>query len=117
MSIQFFAYNNASELTDILHRIKADNLKYVIPSRKDKFFFPLRGSYRELWTWEEIYADITAAEGRSRKIVLSPPDHLLILSSILDKTAEEYCTKILREFEKFSQLNTFHQSFTIISQN
>ncbi|MBQ9433168.1 MAG: PD-(D/E)XK nuclease family protein [Synergistaceae bacterium] len=90
MSIYIHAYNNASELKNILQGIKGDNLRYVIPSRKDKFFFPLRDSYRELWTWQDIYDDISITEGSSKKHSFSPPDHFLILDSILDGLLDEY---------------------------
>ena len=85
MNAQLFAYNNASELAQILHsfRYDADKLRYIIPSRKDKFFFPLRDSRAELWTWQEIYDDIIKSSGADRKYPFSPPDHLLILKSIL----------------------------------
>ena len=90
MSIYIYAYNNASELKSILQRIKGDNIRYIIPSRKDKFFFPLKDSYRELWTWQDIYDDISRPEGSSKKHSFSPPDHFLILDSILDGVLEEY---------------------------
>ncbi len=96
MSIYLHAYNNASELRAILHGIKGDNLRYVIPSRKDKFFFPLRDSYRELWTWQDIYDDIAKHEAQNAKHSFSPPDHFLILDSILDGVLELYREKIAR---------------------
>ena len=94
MSIDIYAYNKASELTNILQSIKGDNLRYVIPSRKDKFFFPLRDSHHELWTWQDIYDDITRESGQDRKATLSPPDHLLILKSILTDVTSAYRKKI-----------------------
>ncbi len=94
MSIYIHAYNNASELKNILQGIKGDNIRYVIPSRKDKFFFPLRDSYRELWTWQDIYDDIAKPEGSSKKHSFSPPDHFLILDSILDEVLGLYREKI-----------------------
>ncbi len=90
MSIYIHAYNNASQLKNILQRIKADNIRYVIPSRKDKFFFPLRDSYHELWTWQDIYDDISRPEGSTKKHSFSPPDHFLILESILDGVLDEF---------------------------
>ncbi|MBQ7216887.1 MAG: PD-(D/E)XK nuclease family protein [Synergistaceae bacterium] len=98
MSIYIHAYNNASELRSILQSIKGENIKYVIPSRKDKFFFPLRDSYRELWTWQDIYDDISKSEGSSKKHSFSPPDHFLILDSILDGV-----------LEKFRKLDTYRE--------
>ena len=93
MSTAIYAYNNSSELAGILQRIKGDNLRFIIPSRKDKFFFPLRDTYRELWTWEDIYRDITRSDSQERRMMLSPPDHLLILRSILDDVLEEHSQK------------------------
>ena len=95
MSIDIYAYNHVSDLlTNILQRIKGDNLRYVIPSRKDKFFFPLRDSHPELWTWQDIYDDITRESGQDRKATLSPPDHLLILKSLLTDAQSAYGEKI-----------------------
>ena len=93
MSTKIYAYNNTSELAGILQGIKGENLRFVIPSRKDKFFFPLRDSYRELWTWEDIYRDITQAETQDRRMMLSPPDHLLILRTILDEVLAKFPEK------------------------
>ncbi len=98
MSIYIHAYNNASELKAILQginsKVEAENIRYVIPSRKDKFFFPLRDSYRELWTWQDIYDDIARPEGQYAKHSFSPPDHFLILDAILDSVLDEYRAKI-----------------------
>ena len=94
MSIYIHAYNNPSELKNILQGIKGENLRYVIPSRKDKFFFPLRDSYRELWTWQDIYDDIAKHEGSTKKHSFSPPDHFLILDFILDGVLDEYSKNV-----------------------
>ena len=100
MSIYIHAYNNASELKAILQginsKVEAENIRYVIPSRKDKFFFPLRDSYRELWTWQDIYDDIARPEGQEAKHSFSPPDHFLILEAILDAVLDEYRTKLAK---------------------
>ena len=90
--IDILAYNNASDLSRILHTFKGTNLRFIIPSRKDKFFFPLRDAFHDLWTWNDIYNDIMRAS-HSRKSVLSPPDHLMILRSILDEVLSLYRDK------------------------
>lgn len=88
MSIRLFACNNSRELSAIIAGIKRTGSSHiVIPSRKDKFFL------REpnLWTWEDLYNDINRL---SRRYVFSPPDHLLILRSILDGVNETYSHKV-----------------------
>ncbi|MBQ7221188.1 MAG: PD-(D/E)XK nuclease family protein [Synergistaceae bacterium] len=94
MSIDIYSYNNASDLANILQGINGDNLRCVIPSRKDKFFFPMKDSHSELWTWQDIYDDITRDAKQERKATLSPPDHLLILKWILSEVTASYRDKI-----------------------
>ena len=94
MSLDIYAYNKASELAEILRSINDDNLRYVIPSRKDKFFFPLKDSHHELWTWQDIYDNLTRKAEQNKKATLSPPDHLLILKGILGEVSAGYRKKI-----------------------
>ena len=93
MNTTIYAYNNTAELAGILQGITGENLRFVIPSRKDKFFFPLKDSYRELWTWEDIYRNITRQNRQPRRMMLSPPDHLLILRTILDEVLAKFPEK------------------------
>ena len=88
MSTKIFACSNSRELAGIISVIdRTGNFRIVIPSRKDKFFLREPG----LWTWEDIYEDINRL---SRRYVFSPPDHLLILRSILDGTSRKYRDKV-----------------------
>ena len=96
MSTKVFSYNKASELAGIIQALRTDkNTRFVVPSRKDKFFFPYDGNTeRELWTWQEIYEDITKDSDPSQmKKVLSPPDHQLILKYILGRLIYSYTDK------------------------
>lgn len=94
--MNIFSYNNSRELTGILGKIeRTPNTHIIIPSRKDKFFI----SENNTWTWDDLYADIKRT---SRRLVFSPPDHLLILSSILDGVSEKYREK-LKDFPGISK--------------
>ena len=92
MTISVRAYNYVSELEKILEGIKKDfaedfsQVRFVVPSRRDKFWWTDRNFQKnDLWTWDEIYKDVCDFGRINRKRVLSPPDHLLILNSILGK--------------------------------
>ena len=81
-------YSTSRELKAALSSVKKDdNTHIIIPSRKDKFFI----SEPDAWTWNDIY-DSIAASSKSR--VISPPDHLLILGSILSKAVSENKEKV-----------------------
>ena len=69
---------------------QSKNLRFVVPSREDKKWWPLQKENLTIWTWQEIYEDIQGAKRR----VLSPPDHLLILKSLLNDFIAEYKEKI-----------------------
>ncbi|MBQ3394874.1 MAG: PD-(D/E)XK nuclease family protein [Synergistaceae bacterium] len=92
MSINVITYNKVSELSGITERIIKNfaghekNLRFIVPSRKDKYWHHDKSisNTHDLWTWNEIYEDICSSSDSKRKRVLSPPDHLLILKSILD---------------------------------
>ena len=94
---EIFAYNNGSELGKLINsQIKRfagreKNLRFIIPSRKDKNYRPELNNLT-LWTWEEIYNDI-CSNGRK---ILSPPDHLLILRNILNDVIAENPEKVKR---------------------
>ena len=94
MSIHIIPYNYVSELNHhIQNLINLNlNLKFVVPSRKDKNWFPV--SSFDLWTWNDIYSDISSLSGSKLKKVLSPPDHFLILDSILKDVFADYPDKI-----------------------
>ena len=87
MGIRISAYNYASEIEGIIHNLLKkfsgleDKIHFVVPSRKDKSWFPVRDA--NLWTWDEIYDAICEDTGTKHKGILSPPDHLLILDSML----------------------------------
>lgn len=89
------SYNNGLDFSSIIHNIDNEfpghDIKFVVPSRKDKRLFP-RHDERDLWTWQDIYEDIIIPENRRRTI--SPPDHLLILRKILNDATEKYRDKI-----------------------
>ncbi len=99
MSINVLTYNKVSELSGIIQKItkqfenRKNNLRFIIPSRKDKFWHQNSDINQELWTWNEIYEDICSLSDQKRKRVLSPPDHLLILKSILNKVLDELSDK------------------------
>lgn len=92
MSVNVITYNKVSELSGITERIIKQfvgherDIRFIVPSRKDKHWHHGKGisSAQDLWTWNEIYEDICEVSNAKRKRVLSPPDHLLILKSILD---------------------------------
>ena len=101
MTISVRAYNYVSELEKILEGIKKDfaedfsQVRFVVPSRRDKFWWTDRNFQKnDLWTWDEIYKDVCDFGRINRKRVLSPPDHLLILNSILKKVLGEYPEKV-----------------------
>ena len=88
MSTEIYAYSSAQDLAEVLGGIKRDrDTHIVIPSRKDKFFISEPGA----WTWNDIYEDIGPEPRRS---MFSPPDHLLILGSILEGVLAKYKEKL-----------------------
>ena len=92
MSIEIKSYNHAKEIPDIIKNINHENIRYIIPSKKDKLFMP--SNLPNLWTWNEIYSDITRNDGINIKHTFSPPDHRLILRFILDNVKAQYKEKI-----------------------
>ncbi len=89
--MQILPYNYASEIPAIITSLKPDakTFRFVIPSRKDRIFFHVPETY-DVWTWQEIYEDINRTH---RRRVISPPDHRLILRSILEEVLAEYPEK------------------------
>lgn len=101
MGLNIFAYNYVSEVAGLLDKIKKDFagdvnfIRFVVPSVDDKFWMPDKKINPEnLLTWDEIYKDICNAGRVTCKKILSPPDHLLILDSILKNILAEYPEKI-----------------------
>ena len=106
MGIKISAYNYASEIEGKIQNLLKyfagleENIRFIVPSRKDKSWFPVHDA--KLWTWDEIYDDICETTGSKRKGVLSPPDHFMILDSIVqnildsNKDDESYKKKIKR---------------------
>ena len=98
MSINIYSYNYVSELNTQIQSITKNfssnpqKLKFVVPSRKDKTWFPFNSF--NLWTWNDIYDDVCNFSGSKLKKVLSPPDHFLILDSILKECFANYPEKI-----------------------
>ena len=90
------SYNNGLDFKTIIHDIKKNfpghDVKFVVPSKKDKRFFPHDNDAFTLWTWQDIYENIVQPE--KRRLTLSPPDHLLILRRILDDTIANHHDKI-----------------------
>ena len=86
---KIYSYSKVSELAHIISGFDEENMRFVVPSRNDKVLFPVQ-SDNILWTWQDIYEDVCAS---SRKRVLSPPDHLLILKAILNNVIAEFPDK------------------------
>lgn len=89
------SYYNGKDFRDIIQKLSGEfsghELRFVVPSRKDKRLFP--GHERlTVWTWQDIYEDIVVPDNRKR--TLSPPDHLLILRSILDGSLSRHSDKV-----------------------
>ena len=101
MSIRIIPYGQAGELDDIIARANNYALKlncaakFIVPSRHDRewrdkhaggnYYAP--GDHGEsVWTWQELYENICyeIKPELKAKSVISPPDHLLILSQILE---------------------------------
>ena len=100
MQIKIFSYSKGSELGGLISKIANSykNLKFIIPSKKDKFWWyskteNLNLNY-DLWTWQDIYDDICLNIDGVHKIILSPPDHLLVLKNILDAVLKSKPEKI-----------------------
>ena len=91
-----FSYGNASEFVKKIQAVltefqsQSKNLRFIGPSREDKRWWPLQKENLTIWTWQEIYEDIE----KKRKRVLSPPDHLLILKSLLKDFIADYGEKV-----------------------
>ena len=104
MGIKILAYNYVSEITGLLEKIKKDYpedfadfscVRFAVPSPEDKIWQPDKNiSSDDVWTWDEIYKDVCKAGKITRKRVLSPPDHLLILNSILKNVLAEYPERV-----------------------
>lgn len=92
-----YSYSNGSDFVKKIQEIltefqyQSKNLKFIVPSREDKRWWPLQKENFTLWTWQEIYEDIQKSQ---RRRVLSPPDHLLILKSLLKDFIANYKEKV-----------------------
>ena len=100
MGITLHAYNYVSEIPALIEGIKKNFpgsekfFHFVVPSQSDKFWFASKNE-NDLWTWDEIYKNICVSDSSiTRKKILSPPDHLLILNSILKEVLSEYPDKV-----------------------
>ena len=93
--MQTHSYNNGSDFKSIIYNIIREfsgrELRFIVPSRKDKRLFP-GDDTRNIWTWQDIYEDIVPSGKRRR--TLSPPDHLLILRRILEDALERHPDKV-----------------------
>ncbi len=93
MALKTYSYSSGSEFANIVRDImragRDDNLRFVVPSRKDKHYWPGHENHN-LWTWQDIYDDIAYDH---RRHVLSPPDHFLILRDILNYAIRHYSEK------------------------
>ena len=94
-----YSYSSGAQFRKIIQdiagefRSRKNDLRFVIPSRKDKNWWPLNDDVQRnftLWTWEDIYENISSEK---RRRVLSPPDHLLILKSILNDALQNHSDK------------------------
>ncbi len=93
--MQTHSYNNGSDFKSIIHEIirkfSGRELRFIVPSRKDKRLFPGHDT-QNIWTWQDIYEDIVPSGKRRR--TLSPPDHLLILRRILEDALTRHHDKV-----------------------
>ena len=89
--MQTYSYNNGLDFKSIVRKFLGQDLRFVVPSRKDKRLFPGHDNLN-IWTWQDIYEDIVPSGKRRR--TLSPPDHLLILRRILDDAIDRYTDKV-----------------------
>lgn len=102
MSVEVIAYNYVSDVSKLLKNLINEDfagdvsfVRFAVPSQSDKSWLPDKNINPEnLWTWDEIYKNICDSCKSTRKRVLSPPDHLLILNSILKKVLAEYPDKL-----------------------
>ena len=89
--MKIYSYAKVSELERVISSIHDEkDLRFVVPSRNDKILFPV-SSNNNLWTWQDIYEDVSTS---SRKRVLSPPDHFLILNVILKNVINDFRDKV-----------------------
>ncbi|MBQ9419403.1 MAG: hypothetical protein IJU31_03390, partial [Synergistaceae bacterium] len=93
MGVSVLPYHKVTEVAGLLDSIKLPNRKIIVPSSADKSWLSSKNN-SELWTWDEIYKDVCESGRVKRKRVLSPPDHLLILDSILKNVLAEYSEKV-----------------------
>ena len=101
MTLKILNYFSGVDLRNILQKIlknSDDNLRFVIPSRKDRYYWyelinEKKINYK-LWTWQNIYDEISISGNLRRKKILSPPDHFLILKNILNAVFIEEPEKI-----------------------
>ena len=98
MNVIISSYNKVSEVNGIIENIikneNPENLRFIIPSRKDKSILADRFNNIILWSWQDIYNDVYSLNKTSKKRVLSPPDHFLILDEILKSACSKYPEKI-----------------------
>ncbi|MBQ9566157.1 MAG: hypothetical protein IJU98_11285 [Synergistaceae bacterium] len=101
MGIRILPYRRGSELPPLIRSFLGPgvNARFIVPSRGD-FSWWRRHAGREqqapcdpqadpVWTWQELYDDIAAFYGVSRRHPFSPPDRKLILRHLLTSALEE----------------------------
>ena len=90
MTLKTRSYNHGSELSrlaqEITQEYSGQDIRIVVPSRHDKSYWP---ENRKIWTWDDIYKDICTTGNLEGRKSLAPPDHMLILRTILRQVLED----------------------------
>lgn len=116
-------YYNISEKEDRLSELYkegGDRTVFLVPSGLDKdailHLISRRGSFfgsrPVIWTWSDLYKEVSQASQSGPKRVIDPPDHDLIISYILSKFLEEDS-----ELKKELPEGVFHSGFSEVLGN
>ncbi|HAJ94484.1 MAG TPA: hypothetical protein DCM41_06275, partial [Synergistaceae bacterium] len=116
-------YYNISEKEERLSRLYKDGgnkTVFIVPSGLDKdailHLISRRGSFfgarPVVWTWSDLYREVSQMSQRGPKRVIDPPDHDLIISYILSKFLEEEA-----DLRKDLPEGVFHSGFSEVLGN
>jgi len=116
-------YYNISEKEDRLSRLYKDGgnkTVFMVPSGLDKdailHLISRRGSFfgarPVVWTWSDLYGEVSQMSQSRPKRVIDPPDHDLILSCLLKRFLEEE-----GDLRKDLPEGVFHRGFSEVLGN
>ena len=116
----YYNISEKEERLSELYKEGGDRTVFIVPSGLDKdailHLISRRGSFfgarPVIWTWSDLYREVSQTSQSGPKRVIDPPDHDLIISYILSKFLEED-----PEIRKDLPEGVFHRGFSEVLGN